>query len=224
MDSKLLALIATLAIASTALIGSTTGSNMGTRWEEYKNKYSKTYTASEDAYRFAIYAHNVKEIEETNAKGLAWTAGENQFTDLLESEFLAIYASGYKPGNKKPTAVHTEQKHGSGVNWVTKGKVQKVKNQGQCGSCWAFSTMAAAESADAVLNNHLGDFAEQQLVDCDSSNSGCGGGWPYKADQYLEQAGICEEDSYPYTGVNGTCKISSCTKAAWKMTGYTSVN
>jgi len=79
--------------------------------------------------------------------------------------------------------VTTSEEFVGDVNWVTKGKVQKVKDQGQCGSCWAFSTVAVSESWKAISKGTLGDFAEQQLVDCDRAdgNQGCSGGWPYLA-------------------------------------------
>ena len=90
---------------------------------------------------------------------------------------------------------------------------KSVKNQGQCGSCWAFSATAAFEARYA-LNN--GDkkvstlFAEQEIVDCDTKSNVCNGGWMDYAFEYLESQGFCTEDQYPYTARDGTCQASKC--------------
>jgi len=102
----------------------------------------------------------MKDINEHNAKkGITYTKGENQFTDLTKEEFRKIYL-GTKPNRVGPTITPSKAPLGD-INWVTKGKVQRVKNQGQCGSCWAFSAVATTESADAIFGSQLGDFSEQ---------------------------------------------------------------
>lgn len=99
--------------------------------------------------------------------------------------------------------------------------VQRVKNQGQCGSCWAFSAVATTESADALFGSGLGDFSEQELVDCCTlgGSAGCNGGWMNDGVQYLASNGICTESSYPYQGVDGSCEVSSCTKSSFTISG-----
>merc|ERR1712179_853047 len=97
------------------------------------------------------------------------------------------------------------------VDWVQNGKVNPIKNQGQCGSCWAFSTMGTLESGYAIASGKLVSVAEQQLVDCDKSNNGCSGGWPHTAyDSYVSRHGYCSESSYSYTARGGYCQDSSC--------------
>merc|ERR1711957_693226 len=110
------------------------------------------------------------------------------------------------------------------------GFVNPIKDQGQCGSCWAFSTMGAVESAYAIATGNLVSVAEQQLADCDGSNDGCSGGWPHSAfDHYLKfRVGVCSESSYPYTGRDGPCssdRLESCSVAIAKdvVTGHTDV-
>merc|ERR1712118_199011 len=92
-----------------------------------------------------------------------------------------------------------------------KGAVNPIKNQGQCGSCWAFTTVGTLESAYQISTGKLYSLAEQQLVDCDWNDDGCSGGWPHTAyDRYYSGAGVCSEDSYRYTAQDGSCRDSSC--------------
>merc|ERR1719421_1001035 len=112
------------------------------------------------------------------------------------------------------------------VDWEAKGAVTPVKNQGQCGSCWAFSTTGSVEGAFQIAGNPLTSFSEQDLVSCASSsgNQGCNGGLMDDAFKWIESNGIASEASYPYTsgsGQTGTCK-SSVTAVA-KVTGFQDV-
>merc|ERR1712100_590584 len=116
----------------------------------------------------------------------------------------------------------------SDVDWSTNTSVvNPVKDQGQCGSCWAFSAVGTVESAYALAAGKLGSYAEQQLVDC-STNGGsecCNGGFNQYGIQYIGTTGIASESSYPYKAVDGTCRASSVSKAlaAGAVAGYKSV-
>jgi hypothetical protein len=102
--------------------------------------------------------------------------------------------------------------------------VTKVKNQGQCGSCWAFSAVAALESLRFQAYKVIADFSEQQLVDCSGSygNGGCNGGWMNNAFNYTKVMGITNESLYAYTATNGACK--PLTGTLFKISNYATVS
>merc|ERR1712087_753979 len=111
------------------------------------------------------------------------------------------------------------------VDWTTKGAVTPVKNQGQCGSCWSFSTTGSLEGAWEIATGNLVSFSEQQFVDCDKVDQGCNGGLMDNAFKYAERNALCTEDSYSYKGRGGTCQATSCTVGIPKggVTGYKDV-
>merc|ERR1711869_61795 len=97
------------------------------------------------------------------------------------------------------------------IDWTTKGAVTPIKNQGQCGSCWAFSSTGGMEGGYFLKTGKLVSFSEQQLVDCDkkSGDQGCNGGLPENAFGYYKEAGAMKESDYSYRGVDGTCNYDA---------------
>jgi C1A family cysteine protease len=112
------------------------------------------------------------------------------------------------------------------VDWTSKGAVTPVKNQGQCGSCWSFSTTGALEGAFEIASGNLVSLSEQQFVDCDTVDSGCSGGLMDNAFTFAKSNAICTEASYPYKATRGTCAAASCTVGLAKgtVTGYKDVS
>ena len=199
-------------------------------WNQFTGfleRFSKKYESlKEFEDRFEIFRVNLRTIVLHNLDSTQnFTMGINQFTDLTADEFKSLYVSGYKKRESKPLesfGCKAFSSKASGVpdsfDWTEKvGVVNPVRDQGQCGSCWAFATTANAESVWAINSGKLLDLSEEFLVDCATGlgyfNMGCNGGNPDSALKYMINYGQCSESSYPYTsGV--TQKAGSCQKCA----------
>jgi hypothetical protein len=160
------------------------------------------------------FSHNDDHISLTNAKGLSYSLGHNHFSHMSYDEWrvamrFGLAAPDPSTASTLPRAVHPAPADGgaslpAAVDWVTKGAVTPVKNQGHCGSCWSFSTTGALEGAYYVKYGQLLSFSEQELVDCDNprhggSSMGCNGGLMDNALAYIaKNGGICLESDYPY--------------------------
>merc|ERR1712147_459711 len=114
--------------------------------------------------------------------------------------------NGYRADLKKANPVQnlSTANLADEVNWVTKGAVTPVKNQAQCGSCWAFSSTGSLEGAHFLATGNLVSLSEEQLVQCSTVNSGCNGGLMDYAFEYAEKTPMVEESAYPYTSGTGT--------------------
>jgi len=109
-------------------------------------------------------------------------------------------------------------------NWEQQGAVSPIKNQGTCGSCWTYSTVGNIESLNYLKTKRFTDFSEQQLIDCDKSNFGCGGGWPYQAINWLaNNGGLMTEKDYPMrSNYSGPCKFNNSTERI-QIKGYMNI-
>lgn len=200
-------------------------------FSKFIKTYEKTYSSDELSIRFAIFKTHLAKNNEHNLGNHSFTLGINQFSDLTPAEFRATYL-GYKNGkinnNKtvsdfslEPSESESESElsafptsidwRNASANPLGVSAVVPVKNQGQCGSCWAFSAIAATEGAWATAGRNLTSLSEQQLVDCSTAygNQGCNGGLMDQAFQYIiANKGITTESAYPYTAVEGVCNAN----------------
>jgi len=194
-------------------------------WTNYKLKYNKHYDEIQDAYRLQIWRDNVNNILLHNLQNdlgqHSFRLGVNKFTDWTLGEYQKILL-GFR-ANRRNTAliglndttndIHYYKFDTAGlpdtVDWRKEGAVTPVKDQQQCGSCWAFSTTGSLEGLWFRKTGNLVSLSEQQLVDCsgDFGNQGCDGGWMNVSFEYVaKNGGIDTEDSYPYEGVDGQCR------------------
>ena len=190
-------------------------------FNDFTQRFNKNYSMEEYDLRYDIFRNNLARIQEHNRGNHSWQMGVNAFTDLTTEEFRMRYlgfnfgrSSGSRTTRTIPRITDYSLKNvrdlPKEVDWRTKGVVNPVKDQGQCGSCWAFSAISSIESNNAIKTGKLYSLSEQQLVDCSSSygNQGCNGGLMDDAFQYAEKNALCSEDDYSYTAQDGTCKKS----------------
>jgi len=179
--------------------------------------FGKSYHQDELFTRYNTFKYWVNFVAEHNAKNLTWQAGINQFSDLTEAEFEAKVLTGYKGNGLVGMAQREELPEVvNDVDWRSSGAVTPVKNQGSCGSCWAFSTTGTMEGFVKIKSGTLPNLSEQQLVDCDRVGgcSGCSGGLPSAALKWIaSNGGLCKQTDYAYTGRDGSCK-KTCTPVA----------
>jgi C1A family cysteine protease len=198
-------------------------------WEQFKQEYRKSYDANEEPKRFKIFLENLKVVDERNAKDKVH--GITKFSDLSQEEFEAHYL-GSRPSKKANDPLRTVVDHvpydgaQSSVSWVGI-YTTPVKNQGYCGSCWAFSATEQLESDSMRILGTDYILSPEQVTQCTNGAFGCGGGWTESAYTYIKNAGGLEQDSdYPYTsyfGQTGTCHADSSLEVV-SLTGYTTIN
>lgn len=172
----------------------------------------KIYTSDEYHFRLGIFLSNLRYIQNFNKRnGLTFRLGINQFSCHTFSEYKSLL--GVQKRNSIPTffkkTVLTSHHNSDSFDWRDKGVVNPIKNQGDCGSCWAFSTITTSESAYAITTGELLQFSEQNLVDC-APSFGCRGGWTYIAIDYVinsQNGTFNSEENYPYTAVDGKCSF-----------------
>lgn len=189
--------------------------NVQYRFNEWVQRFEMKFNNDFHRQRvFSNWLENDKHIDTVNGMNLSYTLGHNHFSGFNMDEFreyVGLMPIGLSDNNNHIIDTHKVEV-ASSVNWVEKGGVTDVKDQGQCGSCWSFSTTGALEGAYYVKYNKLVSFSEQQLVDCDNfkhggKDHGCNGGLMDNAFNWIEtNNGLCSEDSYPY--VSGTTKTA----------------
>eukprot|EP01119_Soliformovum_irregulare_P018654 TRINITY_DN5768_c0_g1_i1.p1 TRINITY_DN5768_c0_g1~~TRINITY_DN5768_c0_g1_i1.p1 ORF type:complete len:344 (-),score=75.26 TRINITY_DN5768_c0_g1_i1:32-1042(-) len=183
------------------------------KWKEFKKKYAKSYdTVEEEAKRFAMFQRKLARIEAHNSdERHSYKIGINHMSDLSVEEYREKYL-GFR-AKEENVKIPTDQDNSVGalplnVDWTQKNAVTYVKNQGQCGSCWTFSTTGSIEGFHAIHYGVLVSLSEQNILDCTwgplYNDTGCNGGDTRSAFQYVvNNKGIDTEASYPYQDVNG---------------------
>ncbi|XP_068337050.1 senescence-specific cysteine protease SAG39-like [Pyrus communis] len=201
------------------------------RYEQWLTRYGRVYNdVNEKETRFKIFKENVAFIESSNKDAnKPYRLSVNQFADLTNEEFKTS-RNGFK-GHECSTKTSFKYENLTAslpatMDWRKKGAVTPIKDQGQCGCCWAFSAVAATEGITQLTTGKLISLSEQELVDCDTAgeDQGCEGGLMDDAFQFIQQnRGISTEANYPYDGVDGTCNAKKEASRAAKITGFEDV-
>eukprot|EP00727_Mastigamoeba_balamuthi_P012149 m51a1_g7557 putative cysteine peptidase precursor (313) ;mRNA; r:111796-112734 len=168
--------------------------------------HGKVYTATEEKYRMHVFEENTAIVNRLNMESHGARFAVNKFSDLTNEEFKAIYTTDLHVRQPGPIAVIADKHADESLDmrpWLP-----AIKDQAQCGSCWAFSAIANAEGAWYLRNHEVVSLSEQQVVSCDRQDSGCNGGLMTTADQYILKNGLVSEESYPY--VSGTGSVPRC--------------
>jgi len=183
----------------------------------------KYHSDHEFLYRFSIFQQNMAEVEIMNINSTA-VFGVTQFSDLTHDEFKHMYLMNNLPPVEEGEYLEIPKVQApTKFDWRSSGAVTPVKNQGQCGSCWAFSATENIESVWKIAGHPIPSLSPQQMVDCDKDCFGCGGGWPYRAMNYIIRAGGQDsESSYPYTARNGQCAFKPASVVA-KIKSYKNI-
>jgi len=187
---------------------------------KFKTNFRKVYTRAEEQTRYAVFAKNLEMIQQHNSNPAnTWTMKVTEFADLTGEEFRATL-SGYKrlpmSGQSFTDAADYSNELPASVDWRETGVITEAKNQGSCGSCWAFATTEQIESYAALNNITVDPLSTQEITTCTPNpmhcggTGGCRGSIPQLGYSYVQLFGLTTEKEYPYwsgvTGMTGSCK------------------
>ncbi|EAY00763.1 Clan CA, family C1, cathepsin L-like cysteine peptidase [Trichomonas vaginalis G3] len=181
------------------------------------------FTGDEYQSRFGIWLSNKRFVEEHNRANLGFTVALNRLAHLTPAEYHSLL--GFRNNGANNKAVKSHSKANDCIDWRSKGVVNPIQDQGQCGSCWAFSAIQAQESQYAITSGELQKLSEQNLVDCVTTCDGCEGGLMTNAYDYVikyQDGKFMLENDYPYTAYYYDCLFDT-DKAVSNIVSYINV-
>ena len=211
------------------------------KYRQWCTKHSKLYsTPAENQYRLSVFGSQLDYIRQSNEDYVSYHAANNLplpeapafevngFADLTESEFGVMYTGGKIDPDMQVDEAESNlpaKKHN-----LEQGYPLKIRQQGSCGSCWAFTAVTFMEKHFFDKFRQIVDLSFQELVDCETGSNGCGGGYCQNCASYVARVGIARESDYPYKGVKGSCQAASKKKVSFgntiasKMPGFSFAN
>ncbi|ENN80810.1 procathepsin L [Dendroctonus ponderosae] len=184
-----------------------------TSFQGFLLRHNKSYSSTAELQlRQQLYNQTVAEVEEHNRKFAAglvsYSLAINQFADLTPEEISSRFQTLPRKSPNSSTLFHLRNSSfiSDSVDWRQKEVVTAVKDQGNCGACWAFSATGALEGQLALKYHNLTSISEQQLLDCDKDNNGCSGGTVQEAFEYARKHSLISEVLYPYQATQGSCR------------------
>lgn len=202
-------------------------------WYNFKELFQKVYSSqAEERRRFEVFLQNKQYVDSHNLKAAhsSFTQSLNSLSDLTQDEINSSrngFRFSWLPRTELEESNTTEieqvlqlasPKHvdarryvpPTNLDWRLEGRIGPVKNQGSCGSCWAFAATGAIEAMLRAENKSTTLVSEQHLVDCSNKygNHGCNGGLPSHALRYVRDYGIEPAKAYPYSGLQGECRYN----------------
>ena len=197
---------------------------------QYISKHNKSYESLEHFQeRFALFMEKDAFIKEHNASNANFTLAHNQFSDMTDMERKSVLGlRTNSPRENKAAKVLSTDDLPASIDWRDLGAVNPIQDQGQCGSCWAFSATGSLEGAHFLASGDLLKFAESQLVDCANVrhgyiNFGCNGGLSERAWNYWSTHDAILESDYPYVAADGDCQYDSLPHTAVETQGWENV-
>jgi cathepsin L len=201
------------------------GNNEEKKFLAHLREFGLSYSGEEYQFRLGLFLGSLRRVEEHNAAVLGFQLGLNQFSTWTPSEYrqlLGHVASDDVTDVPVLPTARAVQAPPATYSWKDHGKVQEVKDQGKCGSCWTFGAIGAQESQSAINTGKLVSLSEQNLLDCVTQSKGCNGGNSNVAYQYVKnkQAGAFNlETAYPYEAKQGSCRYKA-SGATTKLSSY----
>uniref|UniRef100_A0A2N9I7B2 Vignain n=1 Tax=Fagus sylvatica TaxID=28930 RepID=A0A2N9I7B2_FAGSY len=170
-------------------------------YERWRSHHTATLDIKEKHKRFNVFKENVKHVHKFSHHRMF--QGIRQVTSFMHEKIDNLPSS---------------------VDWRKQGAVTDVKDQGKCGSCWAFSTVVAVEGINQIKTKQLVSLSEQELVDCDTKNQGCNGGLMENAFEFIKQTGgVTTDKNYPYDAKHESCDSSKMNAPMVQIDGHENV-